>query len=189
MKRLFLSLAFLAASGAVQASPIVAEGPARRAWDAFLAGGEGLWSHAAPPPITPAVNLEMHGAVLHPTASTEDGEWVNYLLWRQGLNPARFDANHPCIALHLPPPPAPPAPPVLPPVPPTPPAPPPPPPVITPPPPVITPPGGGVTPPPGGGGVIPIPTPPPFSSVPEPPTGWLAAASTIAVILARRLWA
>ncbi len=94
-------LVFACLPAAVEASPItsyaaVSSGTTTGTvfgprWQAFLAGGPALWAVEAPPPFPSHIKL-----------ATEDGQivetpFVEYLIWRRDLDPARFDYYHPNI--------------------------------------------------------------------------------------------
>src|SRR5262249_12044130 len=62
------------------------------AWERFLAGGPALWA-VEPPPSFPS-------GLLLPTANgvVTETPFVDYLIGRRSLDPARVDQNHPNIA-------------------------------------------------------------------------------------------
>lgn len=83
-----------------------------RMWTSYLAGGSNLWSQTKAPRISAAVNRAIVGALR--SADPRSTPWVQYLLWRQGRNIARFNFYHPVlgpILEQLPPPTTPPTPP------------------------------------------------------------------------------
>src|SRR3954453_19227512 len=98
-----LGLALLGASGGrAEASPIRQHQIAARAsasWSSFLAGGAQLWASRAAPRITAGVRMAMAQAL--GSANPRLSPWVQYLTWRQGLNPARFDRWHPQMVPYL----------------------------------------------------------------------------------------
>jgi len=61
------------------------------AWSRFLAGGPGLWAVARPPRFPSGLSL------LTRNGQIVDTPFVDYLVWRRNLNPARFDRYHPFI--------------------------------------------------------------------------------------------
>jgi hypothetical protein len=78
-------------------------------WSNFLTGGAALWSHRSAPHISGAVKFAMASALQ--TSDPRSSPWVQYLLWRQGLNVKRFNFYHPQLGpalQNLPPPTAPP---------------------------------------------------------------------------------
>jgi hypothetical protein len=82
--------------GRVEASPIrqyQLTARAGAAWSSYLAGGAQLWAQRAAPRITAGVRMAMAQAL--GSANPRLSPWVQYLLWRQSLNPARFDRWHP----------------------------------------------------------------------------------------------
>ena len=66
-----------------------------RMWTSYLAGGSGLWSQAKAPHISAAVHRAMVSALR--SADPRSTPWVQYLLWRQGRNIARFNFYHPVL--------------------------------------------------------------------------------------------
>jgi hypothetical protein len=62
------------------------------AWAQFLAGGPTLWADATPPSLPTGLILPYQNGALVETP------FVDYLVWRRSLDPARFDQNHPKIA-------------------------------------------------------------------------------------------
>src|SRR5258708_6958684 len=100
-----LVLAFFGLSaGSAEASPIRKYQLTARAttdlrtWSSFLSGGVQLWARRSAPRITAAVR----GAMAQALGSwNHSSPWVQYLLWRQGLNPARFNRYHPQMVAYL----------------------------------------------------------------------------------------
>jgi hypothetical protein len=64
-------------------------------WARFLAGGPALWSVVRSPKIPSGLVLAMQNGELVETP------FVEYLLWRRSLNPARFDHYHPFVGPEL----------------------------------------------------------------------------------------
>lgn len=78
-------------------------------WTSYLSGGSALWSQAKAPQISAAVHRAMVTALQ--SADPRSTPWVQYLLWRQGRNLARFNFYHPVLGPvleQLPPPTTPP---------------------------------------------------------------------------------
>lgn len=112
------------ANSSAEASPIrqfrVTARGARdlRVWSNYLARGVEVWAHTRAPHISGAVKRAMVQALK--SADPRSTPWVQYLLWRQGRNPERFNFYHPQLGpvlQQLPPPVAPPTPPINPPAP------------------------------------------------------------------------
>ena len=61
-------------------------------WREYLNGGSSLWSTTPPPRIPSGIRLATVNGQLVRT------QFVDYLLWRRSLDPARFDAHHPNIS-------------------------------------------------------------------------------------------
>jgi hypothetical protein len=160
-------------------------------WELFLAGGTHVWLTAHNPPVTLPVHEALAEVLESPTAAANP--LIEYMIWRRGLDPERFDHYHPCLGRklrHLPHPvpsvPMPPAPPRLQ--------------LLEGPPSGDTgsppPSGGSDSPPPSGGVPVPQgggphgggahPNGPPASATPEPSTLTLAAvALTSALVYVR----
>jgi hypothetical protein len=64
-----------------------------RAWVAYLAGGPQEWATVQRPRLTTGIR-ELMFQQLQQDPSTSN-VWVDYLLWKQSLNPTRFDHWHP----------------------------------------------------------------------------------------------
>jgi hypothetical protein len=69
------------------------------AWESFINRGPQFWSAVHAPEISASVRAAMRRAVasVNPTSSP----WVEYLLWRHNLAPARFDHWHPRLGPEL----------------------------------------------------------------------------------------
>src|SRR4051794_35553461 len=63
-----------------------------RAWNNFIAGGQSLWAGARTPKISDRIRALLVRSVQGADPSSDPN--VQYLLWRQSLNPARFDHWH-----------------------------------------------------------------------------------------------
>jgi hypothetical protein len=70
-----------------------------RAWSHYLLAGPRLWSSVVHPQLTPAVDSAIWKALR--TDRTEQNPWIHFLLYKQSLNPARFDRYHPNVAIAL----------------------------------------------------------------------------------------
>lgn len=68
-------------------------------WESYITRGPQFWSAVHAPEISAAVRTAMNRAVasVDPTANP----WVEYLLWRHDLAPARFDHWHPRLGPEL----------------------------------------------------------------------------------------
>ena len=87
-----------ASAGPIRAYRVHAErtGPALGpAWGRFLADGPGLWSVAHAPRFPSGIHLASVSGRLVETP------FVDYLLWRRSLDPARFDHFHPFVGPRL----------------------------------------------------------------------------------------
>jgi hypothetical protein len=73
--------------------------PKLPAWQKFLHGGPELWARAQPPEI----GTEIHHMMNHGLKSADPMANLNveYLMWRQSLDPARFDHFHPRVGREL----------------------------------------------------------------------------------------
>ena len=74
-----------------QPQPRVRQARAADGFTSFLDGGPVLRARARPPRVPAGLSL---AAVEGPAA---DASLLDYLQWRRGLNPERFDRNHPRI--------------------------------------------------------------------------------------------
>ena len=61
-------------------------------WPEFLKGGQALWAKTQSPRFPSDIHLASVNGKLVETP------FVQYLLWRRSLDPARFDAHHPRIS-------------------------------------------------------------------------------------------
>jgi len=102
---LVLVLCVAASAGMAEASPIrhhqisSESAPKPSAWNEFLDGGPELWASAQPPTIGTEIHHIMNHALksADPTANLN----VEYLMWRQSLDPVRFDRYHPRVGREL----------------------------------------------------------------------------------------
>ena len=58
--------------------------------------GPSVWSHIVHPRVTAAVEHAIWKAIR--TDPGESAPWVQFLLWKQSLDPARFAHYHPKLA-------------------------------------------------------------------------------------------
>jgi hypothetical protein len=66
-------------------------------WANYLAEGTHEWLTHAHPPVTPSLEASVWRSLARGTAS--DNAMVQFLLWRQSLDPSRFDFYHPRLAV------------------------------------------------------------------------------------------
>jgi len=62
-------------------------------------GGPSVWASTPHPPITPAIRAEIWQDL-----KTDPGGsdlMIQWLLWKQSLDPTRFDSNHPEVSVAL----------------------------------------------------------------------------------------
>ncbi len=69
---------------------------AGHSWSAYLLAGPKIWSSVIHPEVTPEVRSAIWRAL--GSDAPESTAWVQFLLWKQSLDPARFDRNHPHVA-------------------------------------------------------------------------------------------
>jgi len=70
-----------------------------RTWTSFLSGGSTLWSHRKAPPVTLAVRRAINMALR--SVDPRSNPLIQYLLWRQERNVARFNYYHPYLGPQL----------------------------------------------------------------------------------------
>ncbi len=97
-RRVLLGIVILAALQArpACASPIrirASEARIENEWASFLAGGSRLWASVHAPPITLGIRLAMFQSLSG--SSSQANPFVQYLVWRHNLDPARFNFWHP----------------------------------------------------------------------------------------------
>jgi hypothetical protein len=70
--------------------------PVFKEWSTFLHRGPALWAEADDPPLTPAV----WSAIWHSVRTDPGGAspMVDFLLWKQSIDPPRFAHYHPTLA-------------------------------------------------------------------------------------------
>lgn len=64
-------------------------------WETFVEGGPRIWKARHAPPLVLSVREALQQAVMGPAAT--ENPFVQYLMWRRSLNPARFDHWHPFL--------------------------------------------------------------------------------------------
>jgi hypothetical protein len=97
---------FFANMSSAVASPIKAslrhkdevrlDAEAGHSWSAYLLAGPKMWSSVVHPSVTPDVRAAIWKAL--GSDAPESTAWVQFLLWKQSLDPERFALNHPHIA-------------------------------------------------------------------------------------------
>jgi len=76
--------------GKIEASPIYST------WSEYLMGGPSVWASVPHPPVTPAIEAEIWQDI-----KTDPGGsnlMVQFLLWKQSLDPTRFALYHPKLS-------------------------------------------------------------------------------------------
>jgi hypothetical protein len=74
---------------------VLAERAAGGSWSAYLLAGPKLWSTMVHPSVTPEVRASIWRALGSDRA--ESNPWVEFLLWKQSLDPTRFAHYHPHV--------------------------------------------------------------------------------------------
>ncbi len=72
------------------------EEAAAHSWAAYLKAGPSVWTSLVHPSVTPEVRSSIWRALRSDDA--ESSAWVQFLLWKQSLDPARFAHYHPKVA-------------------------------------------------------------------------------------------
>ncbi len=67
-----------------------------RSWSRYLLGGPSVWGAIVHPPVSPAVEAAIWKAIRTDPGGT--APFVDYLLWKQARDPARFAYYHPRLA-------------------------------------------------------------------------------------------
>jgi hypothetical protein len=100
---LLLMLAVVLPGGAlVEASPIHhrdktdAEVQAAPEWSKYLGGGPKVWADVVHPPVTPAMVSEVWRDIKTDPGGTDP--MIEFLLWKQSIDPTRFAHYHPKLA-------------------------------------------------------------------------------------------
>jgi hypothetical protein len=73
-----------------------AEVQAAGEWSKFLKGGPTVWADVVHPPVTPAVISEIWKDVKTDPGGTDP--MIEFLLWKQSIDPTRFAHYHPKLA-------------------------------------------------------------------------------------------
>jgi hypothetical protein len=73
-----------------------ADVPALEEWSRYLSRGPNFWLRVVHPPITQAIKSSIWESLKTDPGGTE--AMVRYLLWKQSLDPLRFDHFHPRVA-------------------------------------------------------------------------------------------
>jgi PEP-CTERM motif len=89
-------------SGETRASAITsstsagADAAAADSWSEYLLGGPSVWAKVPHPPITSAIESEIWQDIKTDPGATDP--MIQYLLWKQSIDPTRFAANHPDLS-------------------------------------------------------------------------------------------
>jgi hypothetical protein len=68
-------------------------------WSNYLAKGPQTWSTVHAPPFTPAIRSTIWQVLKSDTQAQQlTNPMIDYLLWRQSINPTRFATNHPHLS-------------------------------------------------------------------------------------------
>ncbi len=67
-----------------------------RSWSEYLMGGPSVWSSVVHPRVTPGVESAIWKAIR--TDPGEASPWVQFLLYKQSLDPTRFAYYHPKLS-------------------------------------------------------------------------------------------
>jgi len=70
-----------------------------QSWSEYLMGGPSVWSSVIHPRVTPAVELAIWKAIR--TDPGDTSPWIQFLLYKQSLDPVRFAHYHPRVSLAL----------------------------------------------------------------------------------------
>jgi hypothetical protein len=70
--------------------------PIYRTWSQYLLGGPSVWATVPHPPVTRAIEAQIWRDVRTDPGGSD--LMIQYLLWKQSLNPARFAIYHPRLA-------------------------------------------------------------------------------------------
>jgi hypothetical protein len=102
---LTLILAAMSFDGRANAAPIThhdktnVDKPDVSTWSGYLAGGPSVWRKVPHPLVTQAVRDEIWHALKTDPGGT--APMVKFLLWKQSIDPARFDYYHPSLVRPL----------------------------------------------------------------------------------------
>jgi hypothetical protein len=72
------------------------DGPDIRQWSKYLLGGPTVWAKVEHPPVSEAVRSAIWQSVRTDPGATDP--MVDFLLWKQSLDPTRFAHYHPKLA-------------------------------------------------------------------------------------------
>jgi hypothetical protein len=72
------------------------ESPTFRQWSRYLLDGPSVWSKVEHPPVTEAVRSAIRESVRTDPGGADP--MVNFLLWKQSIDPTRFAHYHPKLA-------------------------------------------------------------------------------------------
>ena len=75
---------------------VVADREAARSWSTYLLAGPHVWSSIIHPQVTPDVRTAIWKALR--SDSPESSAWVQFLLWKQSVDPERFAHFHPRVS-------------------------------------------------------------------------------------------
>ncbi len=70
-----------------------------RSWPDYLIGGPSVWSKVAHPPVTPGVESSIWKAIR--TDPGETSPWIQFMLYKQSVDPTRFAFYHPKVSVAL----------------------------------------------------------------------------------------
>jgi hypothetical protein len=100
--RLALGCAMLLGCVRAEASPIRHKGPTQvesstfRAWSRYLLAGPSVWAKVPHPPVTLAIRSAIWESIKADPGGTDP--MVQFLLWKQSIDPPRFAHFHPKLA-------------------------------------------------------------------------------------------
>jgi hypothetical protein len=108
----FLGIGIIVTASSVIGSPFAAASPIKslraheeaaraeeavaHSWSAYLTAGPSVWKSTIHPEVTPDVRTAIWRAL--GSDAPETSAWVQFLLWKQSLDPTRFARNHPHVA-------------------------------------------------------------------------------------------
>jgi hypothetical protein len=73
-----------------------AESAVSGSWSEYLMGGPSVWATVPHPPVTPTIESEIWQAIKSDPGASDP--MVQFLLWKQNLDPERFASFHPKLA-------------------------------------------------------------------------------------------
>jgi hypothetical protein len=77
-----------------------AVGIADPSWSQYLIGGPSVWSSVAHPALTPTIEAEMWKSIRNDPPPVTSAV-VQFFIYKQSLDPARFDHYHPRVAVAI----------------------------------------------------------------------------------------